>query len=124
MPEISDTPANDNFAEFIRSISSGAFHDEATEALKTVVREIVRVAEASGGKPKGKLVLTINMQMDRGVMDVNPDVKITTPSTVRARSIMYPTRDGGLSRTDQRQLALPGVRDAMPDVRDIRSVTK
>lgn len=114
-----------SFAQMLRDLGGGSFHREATEALASLVKEMWRVAEATGGKPKGTFDLKIKFVLDRGIMDVDPAVKITAPATVRARTIMYPTPDGRLSRNDLRQgqLALEGARDvSTAPVRDIRSV--
>lgn len=111
-----------SLADVLLALGNGSFHEEATEALSSLVKELARVAEASGGKPKGKLVLTINFQLDRGIMDVDPSVKVTQPATVRARTIMYPAPDGRLSKNDLRQgmLALEQARDVgHGKVRDI-----
>jgi len=111
------------FADLIRSLGSGRFHDEATEGLSMLVKEMTRVAESSGGKPKGQLTLTIKLQLDRGVMDLDPSITIKTPATVRARTLMYPSADGRLTRNDTRQgmLELEAAKD-VSTVTDIRSV--
>lgn len=97
--------APEDFAEFIRSI--GGFNQEVTDAMAQVVREINRVFAAGGNaKPKGKITIAIAMTLDRGVMDINPDVKISLPAVVRSRTIRYPLSDGRLSETDPRQLEL------------------
>jgi hypothetical protein len=114
-----------SLAQVLKELGGGSFHREASEALATLVKEMWRVAEAAGGKPKGKLVLTLNLSLDRGIMDLDPSVKVTTPATIRARTIMYPGPDGRLSRNDFRQgaLALENARDvSTAPVRDIRSV--
>lgn len=113
-----------SLAEVLKQLAQGRFHDEATAALSGLVKEMMRVADISGGKPKGAFVLTIKMSLDRGILDLDPAVKVTAPATVRARTIMYPSPDGRLRRNDinQTALALSESRDvSTTDVRDIRT---
>jgi hypothetical protein len=113
------------FSGFIEGLSRGSLNDEATDQLRELVKEMTRIAETSGGKPKGKLVLTINLMLDRGIMDVDPKLTVTRPTPVRARSVMYALADGRLSKNDVRQnelaLSSGGVKDGTPDVKDIRT---
>ncbi len=113
-----------SLAEVLKAIAQGRFHDEATQALGALVKDMMRVADISGGKPKGTFVLTLKMSLDRGILELDPAVKVTAPATIRARTIMYPDKNGRLSRNDisQTQLALAESRDvSTTDVRDIRT---
>jgi len=112
------------FSTFLADFARGSLDDEITDQLTELVREMTRISETSGGKPKGKLTLSVEFVLDRGVMDVNPKLNVTRPTPLRARAVMYPTRDGGLSSQDESQhrLALSGeVRDVSPDIKDIRT---
>jgi hypothetical protein len=113
-----------SLANVLVGLGQGRFHDEATEALQRLVKEMNRVAEAGGGKPKGKLVITLDLMLDRGIFELNPGVKVTTPATVRARTIMFSTPDGQLSKNDLRQgtLGLEGAKDVgFGEVKDFRA---
>lgn len=121
MPETED---RDTILDTLHGIAQGRFVREVTEQMQALVKEMNRVAELGGGKPKGKLVLTLNLALDRGIMSVEPAIKITTPNPIRALTIMYPTADGRLTKNDTRQgmLALGEGKDVSTrvDVRDIR----
>lgn len=113
-----------SLANVLVGLGHGRFHEEATEALQKVVKEMNRVADSGGGKPKGKLVITLDLVLDRGIFELNPSIKITTPATVRARTIMYSTPDGQLSKNDTRQgmLGLEAPRDVgFGEVRDFKA---
>lgn len=99
-------PTNDGFADTLRAINGGEFEAEATEALRELVRRIQHAAEHNGGKPKGKIVVSLTIKQDRGIMEIEPDIKTVTPGLVRNRTIMYGTDDGRLVQNDPRQLAL------------------
>lgn len=114
--------------DVLGGLGQGRFVEEATAKLRELVKEINRVAEVGGGKPKGKIILSLTLGLDRGIFDVEPSIKITTPATVRARTIMYSTPDGRLTKNDfrQGQLALEEAKDvstraAVRDVRDFRA---
>jgi hypothetical protein len=62
------------FANMLVGLGQGRFHDEATEALQTLVKEMNRVAD-SGGKPKGKLTVTLALKLDRGVFELDPSIR-------------------------------------------------
>lgn len=99
-------PTNEGFASTLSAINGGDFEEEATEALRELVQRIQHVAERGGGKPKGKIVLTLTIKQDRGVMEIEPDLKLVTPGLVRNRTIMYGTPDGRLVDSDPRQTSL------------------
>lgn len=117
-----NTRSEDMFSDLVRTIARGALDEDATVQLKELVKEMTRVGETTGGKPKGKITLTITFVLDRGVMDVDPRLSVVRPTPVRARSILYPQRDGGLSKEDVRQgrLFAGEVRDGVPNASDIR----
>lgn len=119
--------ASASLTEVLEVLGQGRFVEEATAQLRGLVKEMNRVAEIGGGKPKGKLTITLSLGLDRGIFDLEPSIKITTPASVRARTIMYSTADGQLSKNDTRQGFLPlaeakdvSTRGAVRDVRDIR----
>ena len=99
-------PTNEGFAETLRTINGGDFEAEATEALRELVQRIQHVAEHGGGKPKGKIVVALTIKQDRGIMEIEPDIKVVTPGLVRNRTIMYGTPDGRLVANDPRQTSL------------------
>jgi hypothetical protein len=124
MPEQLETEKY-SLADQLKTLGAGRFDEEATQAVRELVRAMTRVAETSGGKPKGQIVITLKLQLDRGVFDMDPAIKVTTPATQRARTIFYAMPDGRLSKHDHRQteLALSGARDvSTADDRPIRVV--
>jgi hypothetical protein len=69
--------------------------------------------------------VSFKLVLDRGIMEVEPAIQTKSPANVRARSLMYPSADGRLSRNDTRQgtLALAESQDvSTAEVRDIRSM--
>jgi hypothetical protein len=111
----------------LAGLLQGRFAEEATEQMRGLVKEMNRCAEVGGGKPKGKLVITINLHLDRGIYALEPSVKATSPSPARALTIMYSTPDGRLVKnappSPQHSLPLSESKDVSTttDVRDVPS---
>lgn len=103
------------FADMLLGLAQGRFHEELTDEMRKLVKAMNRTLEVSGGKPKGKLVLTIDLMLDRGIYDLAANIRVTTPAPTRQRTVMYSTPDGALSKNDVRQMGLaltsPGRRE-------------
>lgn len=102
---MADTNASSEqmFSDFIRTLGRGALDEEATAEIKKLVRELTAFGNGNGGKPKGKISLTVEFVYDKGIVDVTSKMNVTRPSPVRAREIRYATDDGRLTREDERQ---------------------
>jgi hypothetical protein len=96
-----------DIAELIADAAHGEINEDATKELKTLVSEMQRLAPIVG-KPKGKLVLTIDITLDRGTFDTQVSTRITMPAKVKPRAFLFPTKDGFLSEEDTRQGSLFG----------------
>lgn len=122
MPDNAKQEPPPSLIDVIKACGGGQFHEDATEELKALAREIRRVAETIGGKPSGMLTLKIKLTLDRGIFDVAAQVSVKSPAIIQARTIMYDGVDGSLYKNEQRQLSLTGiVKDATPDVMNIRT---
>lgn len=99
----------DSFADMLRMLSMGAFHEDVTAAVESLVSTMEKVSNASGGIAKGAITLTLKFKLDRGLMEIDPTYKVTTPSTPRTRTIMYPDGKGHLRRNNFHQPSLPGM---------------
>jgi hypothetical protein len=61
-------------------------------------------ARAHGGKPKGKLTVSLALRLDDGIVEVVPAVKAEPPKAPRRRTILYPQADGSLTPNNTKQL--------------------
>lgn len=111
----------------LQDISGGEFHAVATARLAALAATMQSVERNAGGKPKGKLTINLTLKLDRGVFEIDADIKVVEPATITGRTFMYANQDGGLVKEDPRQgslaLAAP-VRDGTPDVRPLRRDVK
>lgn len=113
----------DSFAGLIGSITHGAVNDAATADLRALVAEMQRIARNDGGIPKGRIVLSVSLALEKGAFDLRADVKAVYPQKAKPRALLYATKEGGLSEHDQHQLSLGMPKDvstaAATKVRDI-----
>jgi hypothetical protein len=123
---MADSPeSQNNIATLIEQIGNGTFAEQATVKLAKLVETMRSVERNTGGVAKGKMTIAISFKLDRGVFEVDADVKVVEPATVRGRTILWSNERGELVAQDPRQgeLALSApVRDATPDMRIVRDV--
>jgi hypothetical protein len=101
MPE--QTEPRSKFSELLKAIGDGTLEEELSEIVVKLADKLRQMGE-HGGKPVGQIDLKVKMKYDRGVFEVDSNVAVKEPQTVRPRTLMYPARDGGLSRNNQQQI--------------------
>jgi hypothetical protein len=69
-----------------------------------LVAKVRGIGESSGGKPVGKVRVTVAIKYDRGVFEVDADVAVVEPKVLRPRTLMYAVPGGGLSRNNPQQI--------------------
>jgi hypothetical protein len=122
---IANTPVK--FSERIRTLGMGTLDHEATTKLDELTAEMVKLAKATGGKPKGQLVVKLDFKLNGDVFDIDYDIVMKWPKPARHRAILFAAPDGTLSDHSHTQtsLELPSpVRsiEAMPEpVRDMHA---
>lgn len=113
-----------SFAAFIQMLEDGKLNADLSEALQELNAGMNDHVQTFGGKPKGKLVLTIDFALDKGVFDIVAAYKVTKPEVKRDRSIAWSTPGNNFSPENPRQMTLFGrVRDVgTGESREVRSV--
>jgi hypothetical protein len=126
MEQQAGQPTGLTFAETVASVARGEINDDATKELRALVAEMMRLERTAGGKPKGKITLTISLKLDRGVFETEASTKVTYPPKVQPRAMLYVQADGGLSEHNPHQgsLDLGGPRDvSTAAATNVRSIT-
>lgn len=113
-------PPQPSFLELLAAAEDGRLVEHLTERMKELASTLRTLHAHQGGKPKGKLLLSIELKLDGGVFEMVGAVALKKPEPLRERSILYDTRDGGLSVNNPRQLGLPFAKDATPPAGDLR----
>lgn len=126
---MNDTPSNtvpaaSTFAQFIQMLEDGDYHAELTTALQNINGALSDHALSFGGKPKGKLTLSVDFTLDNGVFEINADFNTKLPKAPRSRTVAWATQDNRFSPQNPRQMQLFGVRDvaAPSEGASVRSV--
>lgn len=91
----------------LHAISDGTFMAEVSDRVAELTKDMTKLAEATGGKHKGKVTISVEFLLDRGVYEVTADVMVREPKRVRGRSFLYGLPGGGLSPQNPNQLSLP-----------------
>ena len=85
------------FADFLRNIEGGRLHADATEQYRELVHDMRQQALATGSKPKGKILLVLDVKLDGGVFEVRGDVRAVAPKKPREKTIFYADRTDNLT---------------------------
>ncbi|CUW39701.1 conserved protein of unknown function [Magnetospirillum sp. XM-1] len=111
-----------SFSTFIAMLEDGKLNADLSEALRDLNAAMNDHVIAFGGKPKGKMVISIDFTLEKGVFDIVADFKVAEPKVKRDRSIAWSTPGNNFSPENPRQMQLFGrVRDVTGD-REVRSV--
>lgn len=104
--------ACNTLGEFIQTLEDGQFSADAYEAIKDLNAKMHEAAWASGGRSKGKVVITLEFAQEGGITEIRSGYKVTEPADKRAKSVLWQTEDHRLTRTRPGQQQLFGIRDA------------
>lgn len=109
------------FAVILQQIDDGALHGELGDELQKLVRELGEQSTRFQRPSKGKITLTLSIVAVGSTVEVNGDVKVTTPKKPRDRSVFYRTPGGNLTLDNpkQQKLALKEVPSTTARVKDI-----
>lgn len=81
------------FSAFLAMLEDGLFHAELSDELQELNAAMNNHVINYGAKAKGKIVITINLELIKGVFDIVSKYKITPPETPRGRSIAWSSPD-------------------------------
>ena len=104
-------PAANSFGDFVRFQEDGQLDAELAEALRNLASDMMNNAIESGGKAKGKMVLTFDFALEGRVFAIAAKYKVDVPEAKRPRSVMWSTEDGRFTPSNPQQGQLFGVRE-------------
>lgn len=117
-----DNTEHRSFSTLVAGLEGGSIHDDLTRAVQDIVAELHDTRQNQGGKPKGRLVLSIEFKLDSDVIEAVTDVKVTLPKQVRGKTILYATPDNNLTPRNPKQQEF-GFRDANQTAPEVRVAT-
>jgi hypothetical protein len=105
---MSDDPSTfRNFSQLLSAAEDGRLNSDLSQALREALSQL---EEVSGGRVKAKATfnLTLTLTLDGGgLVEVGSDYKVKLPKMPRARTLLYATPEGNLTRRNPRQPDLP-----------------
>lgn len=104
------------FAEFIRLLNNGGLHADLSAALPEIAAALENHGAENGGKAKGRLVLTVDFELKKGVYELYADFTTKLPKVARDRTIAWATPDNFFSPQDPRQVEMFNGPRAVVDV--------
>jgi len=101
------------FALFVQNLEDGELHHELTEDLTSIVETLSNFVIDHGGKPKAKLDLSIEVQLDGGELRVIPKKTLKLPQGPRRTTTFWANKRNQMTTANpkQQRMFAQGVRD-------------
>ena len=96
-----------SFGVILAGLDDGSIHQELSEQLHRVVTELRDRSVTEDRKLSGSLVLTLKLDVRKGVADVTADVATKLPRRRREPTTVWVTKGGNLTTEVPRQEKLP-----------------
>lgn len=107
-------PTAFTFGQFLQLLEDGEFHGELSDALQEINAKLSQHVLAYGGKPKGKLTITVDFTLDKGVFEITGDYTVKLPKAPRGKTVAWSTAENRFTPQNPKQMQLFGVRDVTP----------
>jgi hypothetical protein len=105
------------FTDTLTNLRFGRLHDELSDALNALVAACVETQKV------GTLTVTLKLKPSKGgAIEILDEVKVKTPEFERGSSLMFPTPENNLVRSDPRQQELEGLRTVEQSPSELRKV--
>lgn len=92
-----------SFGQLIGQIEEGRLNAQLSNALMDQIIALHETFAEHGGKPKGKLQLTLELTLDSGMVKIIADHKVTVPKREPRMSVFWITPENLLTVSNPRQ---------------------
>jgi len=96
------------FADFLRMIEYGTFHQLCGEELRDLAAAMENHAAENSGVAKAKMVITIEFKKEKGMHYISPKLKVTLPEDKPGTTVMWLSPENYFTPQDPRQLVMFG----------------
>lgn len=103
-----------SFATFLTTLEDGNFNDVLSDELRDLSEAIYLQSANYGGKPKGKITITIDLQENDGIFDIRSNYSVKKPIIPRQRSIAWTDENHNLVPSNPKQ------KDMFKDVNSLK----
>jgi hypothetical protein len=95
-----------SFGVLLANLEDGQLNQDISDQITDMVARIHDAYRDQGGKPAGKLTLSIGFKLDGGVIEAAATFKVEMPKEARPKTILWATRGNKLTRSNPRQQEL------------------
>lgn len=95
------------FTQLLHTVQDGDLHVELSDQLKDLVGSLHNVRMESGGKPTGRIALTLDFRLDGDVIEVQADFAVKTPKIARRKTVFWATPENLLTKRNPKQMEMP-----------------
>lgn len=92
-----------SFAVVLASLDGGAFNDKLSRDVQNLIADMSNHAQISGGNAKGKVAINLDLKMEKGIISITSDSKITAPKEAKSTSIFWADKDNNLTEENPKQ---------------------
>lgn len=97
-----------SFSNLLASHADGNINHQLSEGLTEMVAALSNKALERGGKHKGKIVLTVDIELDQGVFGVTMDASVKMPKVAGAKAVYWATDKNRLTPSNPAQIGMFG----------------
>lgn len=101
-------PTMNNFSQFLQSLEDGDIHRELSELLPKIAAELTNHMIEFGGKPKGKLSLSVDFKLDGGVFEITAKLDHTLPKPPRGKTVLWTDGKNRFTAANPKQMQMFG----------------
>lgn len=91
---------------FIGNLEDGAFAAKLTDEIADLNAAMNDFIQDGAKKAKGKIVITIDLELSNGVFDIEASAKLTAPKSAPPRTVMWSTPNNDFSLEHPRQMSM------------------
>lgn len=114
LPRVADgsapTPAASNIGQLIALCEEGQLDADIARDSRKLVHALRAVAMTQGGKARGKITITLDVEVEGEMIMLRGDYAVKEPKVKRARSAMFATEDGRITPNRPNQHQFFGLR--------------
>ena len=99
-------PVHRHFDQLVAHLEDGDLNNDLSEAVHDIVSALTAHVINHGGKPKGKLVLTLDFKLEGSAFEIRPTVKKEVPAAPRGTSFLWATGDDLLTPVNPKQMQM------------------
>lgn len=92
-----------SFAVTLAALDGGAFNDQLSRELQDLIGDMSNHAMISGGHAKGKVSISLDIALEKGIFTISADKKITAPKEPKSNSIFWADKDNNLTEENPKQ---------------------